>query len=393
MSNKRILIVDDDEKILKGILRQQGDDFDISLALGPGQALELIEDEGPFAVVVSDMRMPEMNGIELLRRIRENSPDTVRMILTGFAELQSVIAAINQGNIFRFLAKPCSETEMATALQDGLRQYALIEAERELVEGTLHASIQVLAEVLSLVNPHAFGRSNRVKSIVEGILRQVSISDSWQLEIAAMLSGLGCVVLPPDLVKKDLDGMPLSEPETDLFRKHPQVARSLLHNIPRLGPVADIIGEQLGTSEARDTVSPDTQKKIEMLRLAIDYERRERTVNSPLHALNDLKAGDHPYDPQLIDALADFVKNEREQEVIEIWFSELRTGLILAEDVRNLDGTLLIAKGHKISASALRLLNNLSGKLDVGATIKVAGTGRALENATAQPPSPLVNQS
>ena len=98
-----------------GILRQQGDDFDISVSVGPLAALELIQAEGPFAVVLSDMRMPEMNGVEFLKRVREESPNTVRMMLTGFAELSTTIQAVNEGHIFRFLAKPCSAEDMSAA--------------------------------------------------------------------------------------------------------------------------------------------------------------------------------------------------------------------------------------------------------------------------------------
>ena len=129
MSNQSILVVDDEEKLLRGIERQQGDDFDITTALGPKRALETLEDNGPFAVVVSDMQMPEMNGIELLNEIKTRHPNTVRMMLTGFAELKTTIDAINRGHIFRFLTKPCSEEDLAAAFETGLRQHALIESE------------------------------------------------------------------------------------------------------------------------------------------------------------------------------------------------------------------------------------------------------------------------
>ena len=123
MTSSRILFVDDDERILKGIVRQQGDDFDITTALGPMEALKLVNESEPFAVVVSDMRMPEMTGVDLLKRVREISPDTVRMILTGFAELNTTIQAVNEGHIFRFLSKPCDEDLMAASLEAGLKQF------------------------------------------------------------------------------------------------------------------------------------------------------------------------------------------------------------------------------------------------------------------------------
>ena len=131
MPNSKILFVDDEEKILNGIERQLGDEFDIVTAVGPQKALQAINDEGPFAVVVSDMRMPDMNGAELLTRLREIHPQSVAMILTGFSELTSTIDAAKRGLVFRFLSKPCKEDELVEALKDGLREFSRQQANEE----------------------------------------------------------------------------------------------------------------------------------------------------------------------------------------------------------------------------------------------------------------------
>ena len=217
MGNQSILFVDDEEMVLRGIVRQQEDDFDITTSLCPKKALRIIENEGPFAVVVSDMRMPEMNGVQFLKQVKKIHPDSVRMILTGFAELNTTIEAVNEGNIFRFLAKPCQEDAMATALNAGLRQFSLIEAERELVEETLHGSVNVLTDVLSLINPLAFGQTTRVRRTVDGIVKRVDIQDPWQIEIAAMLSSIGCLTLPQSLLERKFEGGILSEEEDEQF--------------------------------------------------------------------------------------------------------------------------------------------------------------------------------
>lgn len=371
MSNQKVLFVDDDEKLLNGIMRQQGDDFDLSIALGGREALEIIEREGPFAVVVSDMRMPEMNGIELLKRIRERSPDTVRMMFTGFAELTSTIEAINEGHIFRFLAKPCSETDMAASLRAALRQHALIESERELVEGTLHGSVKVLSEILSLVCPLAFGQSTRVRALVDGILKRFPIEDQWQLEIAAMLSSLGCVTLPSDVLEKKLDGAAITHEEALLFAKHPKLAADLIKTIPRMEQVSRIIDFQnvdLNT-ETVDGIPVPIESRI--LKLAIDFDLQERFSESPLHAINELKEKRHAYDRRLFDALELFVRSEKNYKHVELRVYEVVQGMVLAEDIRNQIGTLLMSKGQRLTGSAIRLLENyykkkiLTGKLKV----------------------------
>jgi DNA-binding NtrC family response regulator len=130
----KVLFVDDDQKVLNGICRQCEDVFAFETANGPEIALEMFDSDGPFAVVVSDMRMPGMNGIELLSRVKEQSPDTTRIMLTGYADLQATIEAVNEGNIFRFLSKPCPQEVLEKAVRDGLEQYRLVTAEHELLE-------------------------------------------------------------------------------------------------------------------------------------------------------------------------------------------------------------------------------------------------------------------
>jgi DNA-binding NtrC family response regulator len=148
----RILLVDDDSHVLDGYRRSLSRDFLVETAAGPDEALPLIEKNGPFAVIVSDMRMPGMSGIQLLGAVKSISPETVRIILTGNADMETAIDAINEGNIFRFLIKPCAHEVMAKTLTAALVQYRLVTAEKQLLEQTLSGSIQVLTEVLSLVN-------------------------------------------------------------------------------------------------------------------------------------------------------------------------------------------------------------------------------------------------
>ena len=377
MANTRILCVDDDQKILNGIQRQQGDDYDITVALGPQEALEIIENEGPFAVVLSDMRMPEMNGVELLSRVRAISPDSVRMILTGFADLDSTIAAVNEGHIFRFLSKPCSEEHLSAAFDAGLRQHALVEAERELVEGTLHGSVKVLCDVLSLVCPLAFGQSTRVRAIVDGIVKRLEIDEPWKVEIAAMLSGLGCVTLPPELLDKRFSGQQLSESEMEQFAGHPAIGAELIRPIPRLDKVGDIIAAQAASTDGKHGQPDEGQ----ILKLAIEFDTVELASESSLHALAQLKKNAGDYDERIIEALSDYVTTERDLEFTEVMLDQIRGGMVLAQDVKDADGCLLMSKGQEISPSASRLLENFSRNRCIEEPIKVVITKQARTTA------------
>ena len=119
----RILIVDDDSLILDALKRQLRSRFDLTTATEGKEAIRLVMSQGPYAVVVSDLRMPGMDGVTLLYLIRQAAPDTVRVLLTGKADLEAATLAINEGNIFRLLNKPCPTGMLLRALEAAVEQY------------------------------------------------------------------------------------------------------------------------------------------------------------------------------------------------------------------------------------------------------------------------------
>ena len=119
----KILLVDDDAMILAGLKRQLRSQFRIETALSGEEALEIIDEKGPFAVVVSDYYMPGMNGIDFLCRVKKVDPDTVRMMLTGSADMSTAIAAVNEGSIFQFHPKPCPAEKLGEAIKSGIHKY------------------------------------------------------------------------------------------------------------------------------------------------------------------------------------------------------------------------------------------------------------------------------
>jgi FixJ family two-component response regulator len=129
----KILFVDDEASALDGYRRILWQEFSICTSLGGEEALAAIRFNGPFAVIISDMRMPGMNGSEFLAQARTKAPDSVRMLLTGQADLNSAIDAVNRGNIFRFLTKPCEKQVLVEAIRSGLERYHAVLAEKELV--------------------------------------------------------------------------------------------------------------------------------------------------------------------------------------------------------------------------------------------------------------------
>ena len=211
--SEQILLVDDDRNVLDGYRRNLRGEFSVDTVESGQEALAQLESKGPYAVVISDMKMPGMDGIELLRRVKSAAPDTVRVMLTGHAETQTAIEAINEGSIFRFLIKPCDKEMMAKTITAALVQHRLITAEKQLLEQTLSGCLQVLSEVLSLVNPAAFSRAERARRYIHHVATAMKLGNPWQYEVAAILSQLGCVTLAPETIETVYQGRNLSPAE------------------------------------------------------------------------------------------------------------------------------------------------------------------------------------
>ncbi len=375
---EKILFVDDEQNVLDGIKRGLRKKFTIETALGPEPGLEAIARKGPFAVVVSDLRMPGMDGIEFLSRVRKIAKSTVRMMLTGNADLNSALSAVNQGNIFQFLTKPCNDDALSNALNLGIKQYRLITAERELLEKTLKGSIKILIEILSLANPEAFGRSSRIKQRVREIVSHLGTKDSWKIETAAMLSHIGCIILPEQALKKLYKGQKLFGSEREAFETHPMVGSNLICNIPRMHGIAEIIRYQ--EKHFDGSVSPKDSKRGEeiplgarILKLVLDFDTLEAKGVSKQAALKQLKEKSERYDPAILKALEEILKVDQfvTYDVKEVSFRDLNCDMVLGEDVKTKDGLLLVTKGQEVSIALLQRLKTFSISAGIEEPIRV----------------------
>ena len=149
----KILFVDDEESILQGFKLTVGRHYEISVASSGKAGLDIYDRDGPFAVVVSDFAMPEMNGAEFLGELRKRDSSVVTMLLTGEANFEEVSEVVSSGGIFRLLNKPCSSEKLKENVEQALRQYNLIRAEKELLEETLNGSVSALISLFSASKP------------------------------------------------------------------------------------------------------------------------------------------------------------------------------------------------------------------------------------------------
>lgn len=369
-ASPRILCVDDEPHVTAGIRRTFFDEFDIETAESGEEALQLIASDGPFAVVVSDMRMPHMDGATLLSRVRRQVPDTVRILLTGQTELDAAVAAVNEGNIFRFLSKPCPEETLRRALQDGIRQYELIHAERQLLEQTLHGAVQVLVQVLEMAAPSAFAHSSQVKACVRHMAQALGLNDVWQLDLAAMLSYLGFVAIPPDTIAKYNSGRELEAEESRLIDGQREVAFGMLQRIPRLAGVAAIVrGQPSDDPSLGPTIGRDTA----LLDLAMTLDRYVGLGKPPDEALQRIRmSGKYPN--EWLAALRSFAStlSGPEWRVKQLTIHELEPGMRVEEDVVSPSGGILVPKGRDITAPLIERLKNFALRRAVVQPVTVA---------------------
>jgi len=374
--HEKILLVDDEPTVLEGYQRLLHRDFQVETAVGGPEALSRFESQGPYAVVVSDMRMPLMDGIQFLAKVKSCSPDTVRIMLTGHADVDTAIHAVNEGNIFRFLTKPCSKELLGKTLTAGLMQYRLVTAEKELLEKTLSGSIHVLTEVLSLVNPAAFSRAVRVRRYIRHIATCMSLPSPWRYEVAAMMSQLGCVTLHPETVEAVYAGEKLTPEEQARFDAHPLVARDLLSNIPRMEPIAWMIAHQRDTTPVGDDVhdrdmAATMKLGAEILRAALVFDEFVSRGIPRSQAVCDLASQFKDLDKRVTQALAELEPDSARMEVRTCAVTELSSGMVLEQEVRTHTGQLIVAKGQEVTIPLILKLRNFHHKKAIPGSIVV----------------------
>jgi len=374
VSNK-ILFVDDDASILAGFQRNLRGRFAVDVAPGGADGLVALSEHGPYAVVVADMRMPGMDGVRFLAQVRARAPETVRIMLTGNSDQHTAMEAVNEGRIFRFLTKPCPPEDLARALDAGLEQYRLVTAERELLEKTLSGSMKVLIEMLSLVNPAAFGRATRIRRYVRHMVRCLEVADRWEFEVAAMLSQIGCVTLPAETLEKVWAGEELSEDEARTYRNHPAAGARMLANIPRLERVAGMIADQQkGTgehvSDPASTVNP-VVLGAQMLRAAVGLDELLVAGGTLPDALQAMRSRPAEFNEALLHALQSLELADPGFEIRAVGLRDLQVCMVLDQDVRSRKGILLVARGQEVTVPVLQCLINYSRSVGVVEPLRV----------------------
>ena len=353
----RILCVDDEPRVVESLAVQLRHHFEVVSATSGQQALRLLKEQGAPAVIVSDMRMPVMDGAALLKQVKQLYPDTTRILLTGETGRDAAIAAVNEGQIFKFLTKPCRAEQLRAALDAGVMQHRVLVAEKVLLQETLIGCIKALVDVLAITNPVAFGRSARLKRLATGMAGALGLSGFWQLEAAAMLSQIGYISLPVELVEKLYYGKRLTAEERVLADGAPKVAQKLLGRISRLEPVLEILE---GASREKQEPSDGLMAQgAGVLRLLLEYDSLLGQGVGAETALKRLRTPQGRHEAKMLGALESLVlESAGPDEVIETTIGNIKPGMVFIDDLYTHIGTLLVPKGFEVTEAFLERARN-----------------------------------
>jgi response regulator RpfG family c-di-GMP phosphodiesterase len=291
------------------------------------------------------------------------------MMLTGNADQETASEAVNAGQIFRFLTKPCSTAVLATSLALAVRQHNLLTAEKELLNKTVKGSISVMAELLSLTNAAAFSSGYRIKPMVKHISEELELANPWQYEVAALMSQIGCITLPGDVLHKLHAGTEaLTDEEQQMYEKHAEVGSRLIRKIPRLEKVAGMIENQLRpfvSAVAEDSSDEEVDFGAEIIHAAIDYDLlRQQAVEHQL-AIKTLRKKEGIYNPKILDILEKYRPKNTHTIIKNISLKEIIPGMIAEENVCAKNGALLLPKGQGVTWHVIQSLINFKKQIGI----------------------------
>lgn len=367
----KVLLVDDDPNVLSAYQRRLRKRFEIETALCSEEGVTAVNFLGPFAVIVSDMQMPRENGAEFLAKIQKKSPDSIRIMLTGNADQQTAIDAVNQGGVFCFLSKPCQAEELEVAIQKGIVEHQRITELRDSAKVNVEALIETLSSVCQAIDPSIAVRQNRLKSALSEYATLVGVENQQEYQNAAVISQLGTHEIRTELFTKVARQEALTTQEANQWDEQYRLSAQMIENVPYLNKVTQIL-QKLGDDQntATEDQSEDVSLTAELLRASIQFDLSCYEANlETLEVLEAIKANGE-YSEKAIALIETWVAQRDQRRLIEVAVDSLTDGMKLVDEIATTSGTVLVPKGMEVSPSMRAKLQKYVVSNQVQETVK-----------------------
>lgn len=366
--NKKVLFVDDEENLLNSFISlMRKEDVDVHILQDSTQIDSMLSENGPFALVLSDQRMPGLNGAELLAKVALKNPETIRVLVTGYSDYNETVQAINSGGISQYISKPWDDDKLKKIINLLVKQYNLENENKflfneiklknskltELLDGTILNSTHLLVDILSYINPNAAAQTEKVKELGLPILDKInnlSHQDIWEIKIALDLFNLGIAILPTwvqiVLNKEGLDSISRFEVSKD----HQLLAAKLLEEIPGFEGVAKIIKfsnknwDGSGTPEEIEISKYKLPIGARLLKILLDFQKLQFSNYKDIELLKSMAKRPNKYDLDLLQLIIKSytIKKSIKIKQIKVFSKELKPGMIVLDTIRTLSGVKLI---------------------------------------------------
>jgi len=364
-----ILIVDDTQENLQLLVRMLKEHGYKTRPVTSGSlALDAIR-QAPPDLILLDINMPEMDGYEVCKQLKTEAKlkDIPVIFISAMNESIDKIKAFGAGGV-DYVTKPFQAEEVEARVKTHLDLYRQKRVERELLEKTLNGSIKLLTDIQGSADPHSFSRARRLRDLTTAFVQFAGLDSAWEYELAAMLSPIGLVLVPPAVINRSRQGLGLSNQESAMMERVPEMGHNLLSNIPRLESVAQMVlyqnksfnGEGFPYDSVCGEKIPLGARILKILADLVKWEERQLSVESAF-ARMQLATGD--YDPQLLRSIAGCFSTEGlpaipQAPVTEVPVDQLLVGDVLRADVMSTSGNLVLPVKTVISTMLLIRLRN-----------------------------------
>lgn len=372
MSN-RVLLVDDDQSLLSSISRNLCLDYDIATAASGAEALEVIQSSGPFGVVLTDMRMPGLSGLQLIIEARKLAPLTSYIMLTGNQDLGTAVHAVNEGHVFRFLSKPCDLATIRSAIEGGLRQHTLELSEKDLLNKTCAGAVSMLTDVLEATKPEICSRLGSLSQVVDQLLTNSRIPKRWDYALASRLALVGFACLDEQSAKSYEQASPHTEEWRFAVERAVGIGGRMVRRIPRLECVGEIIESCHDVTGCYCYTNPKSNAAIvrngsTVIALAMAWDSLRRQGLKQRDAIFELQELFTELAADYVEAFEKFPVSQavEEQVGVKVALADLTPGMVLQADAQGRDGSVLLRAGSRLSEAHIEKLRH--GTEHVGGT-------------------------